>query len=186
MLPVPRHEQLLHRADPQRPSGDHLLIDVRPARAEEAEALAELQRHASLAALGHIFPPDLYPFPIDDVRERWRAALADPAARIVVAEVDGARVGLACVRADWLDGLYVIPEWWRKGVGSALHDHALSLVERLGSRRCHLWVLEHNNRARRFYERRGWRENGETRVVPFPPNPLDVGYTIDLESRMAG
>jgi putative acetyltransferase len=162
------------------PSGDHLQIDVRPARVEEAEALAELQRLASLAALAHIFPPDLYPFPIDDVRERWQAALADPAARVVVAEVDGAQVGLACVRAEWLDGLYVVPAWWRKGVGSALHEHTLSLVERLGSRRCHLWVLEDNHRARQFYERRGWRENGQTRVVPFPPNPLDVGYTIRL------
>ena len=46
-------------------------------------------------------------------------------------------------------------------------------------------VLEHNDRARRFYERLGWRENGETRVVPFPPNPIDVGYTIDLETRLA-
>ena len=50
----------------------------------------------------------------------------------------------------------------------------------LGSVRCHLWVLEDNARARRFYERRGWEENGETRVVEFPPNPLDVGYTLDF------
>jgi hypothetical protein len=41
-------------------------------------------------------------------------------------------------------------------------------------------VLEDNMRARRFYERRDWRENGETRVVEFPPNPLDIGYTLDF------
>jgi len=41
-------------------------------------------------------------------------------------------------------------------------------------------VLRDNTRARRFYERRGWRESGRTRVVPFPPNPLDVGYTLDF------
>jgi hypothetical protein len=41
-------------------------------------------------------------------------------------------------------------------------------------------VLEDNARARRFYERHGWQENGETRVVPFPPNPLDVGYLLDF------
>ena len=32
----------------------------------------------------------------------------------------------------------------------------------------------------RFYERRGWGENGTTRVVPYPPNPLDVGYSRAL------
>jgi RimJ/RimL family protein N-acetyltransferase len=68
------------------------------------------------------------------------------------------------------------------GVGPALHDRALACAAQLGSERCHLWVLEENGRARRFYERRGWRENGHTRVVPFPPNPLDVGYTLSLES----
>ena len=31
----------------------------------------------------------------------------------------------------------------------------------------------------------GWRENGDTRVVPFPPNPIDVGYTIELETTLA-
>jgi hypothetical protein len=50
----------------------------------------------------------------------------------------------------------------------------------LGSERCHLWVLEDNGRSRRFYERRSWYENGRTRVVPYPPNPLDVGYTHDF------
>jgi hypothetical protein len=41
-------------------------------------------------------------------------------------------------------------------------------------------VLEHNDRARRFYERLGWAENGTSRVVPFPPKPIDLGYSIVL------
>ena len=36
--------------------------------------------------------------------------------------------------------------------------------------------LEENWDARRFYERRGWRLTEERRVVPFPPNPIDVQY----------
>jgi GNAT superfamily N-acetyltransferase len=159
-------------------------IEVRPARADDAETLAEIQRAASLAALAHIFPPERFPFPIDEVRDRWREAVADAGARVVVGEAAGRPAGLAAVRRDWLDGLYVVPQQWGSGVADALHDHALSLVAELGSERCHLWVLEHNVRARRFYERRGWRENGDTRVVPFPPNPVDVGYSIDLDSRM--
>jgi GNAT superfamily N-acetyltransferase len=160
-------------------------IEIRPAHTGDAEALAEIQRAASLAALAHIFPPERYPFPTDDVRERWREAVADPGARVVVAEESGALVGLAGVHADWLDGLYVVPDRWGMGVARSLHDHALSLVEGLGSSMCRLWVLEHNARARRFYERLGWYENGDTRVVPFPPNPIDVGYSIDLDRRMA-
>lgn len=161
------------------------MIEIRHAHIDEAEALAELQRAASLAALGHIFPPERYPFPMEEVRGRWRDAVGDADVEVVLAQAGNRAVGLACVRREWLDGLYVVPEEWGSGVACALHDHALALVADLGSQRCHLWVLEHNARARRFYERRGWRENGDTRVVPFPPNPIDVGYTIDLKTRMA-
>jgi GNAT superfamily N-acetyltransferase len=76
--------------------------------------------------------------------------------------------------------LYVIPERWGTGLSGELHDRALELVRGLGAASCKLWVLEDNARARRFYERRGWRENGESRVVEFPPNPLDIGYSLDF------
>jgi GNAT superfamily N-acetyltransferase len=154
---------------------------IREARTDEAEVLAEIQRDACLAGFAHIFPPKLYPFPTDDVRERWTTALADPDVSVLVAEVDERPVGLVGYRTEWLDGLYVAPDYWARGIGLDLHDSVLDRLRELGAGCCHLWVLEHNDRARRFYERHGWHENGETRVVPFPPNPIDVGYTIDLE-----
>lgn len=153
---------------------------IRDARPDEAESLAAIQRDASLAALAHIFPPELYPYPLDEVQERWREALADPEVQVFVAERDGAAAGVAGCRAEWLDGLYALPAFWGLGVGRELHDHVLARLRSAGSTRCRLWVLEHNGRARRFYERLGWRENGDTRVVPFPPHPIDLGYTIEL------
>lgn len=153
---------------------------LRDAQPGDETLLAELQERASVVAFAHVFPPERYPFPREAVFERWKHALEDPAASVVVAERADELVGLAAVRPDWLDALYVAPAWWGKGVAAELHDRALEIVRDLGSTRCQLWVLEENVRARRFYERRGWRENGETRVVPFPPNPLDVGYTLDF------
>ena len=82
-------------------------------------------------------------------------------------------------RSGWR-GCTSFPARWGTGLAGELHDRALEIVLGLGSQRCHLWVLEDNARARRFYERRGWRENGESRVVEFPPYPLDVGYTLDF------
>jgi GNAT superfamily N-acetyltransferase len=153
---------------------------IREARADEAEALAAIQRDASLAANAHIFPPDLYPFPTAEIVERWRDSLADSAVTVLVHEEAGSTVGVAGSRAEWLDGLYVLPEWWSRGVGRSLHDEVLERQRAAGVPRCHLWVLERNDRARRFYERLGWTENGDTRVVPFPPHPVDVGYSIEL------
>jgi GNAT superfamily N-acetyltransferase len=104
------------------------------------------------------------------VRARWEAYLEDAQMRVLV----------ACVKADWLEALYVERGYWATGIGSALHDWALAQIRTLGTTRCHLWVLEENTAARPFYERRRWRENGRIRAVPYPPHPLDVGYTREL------
>jgi GNAT superfamily N-acetyltransferase len=153
---------------------------LRDAEANEARPLAELQERSSVAALTHVFPPELYPYPREAIVARWAGALEDAGVRVVVAEVESDPVGLGCIRHEWLDGLYVVPERWGTGLAEKLHDMAVEIARELGSVRFHLWVLEENARARRFYERRGWRENRQTRVVPFPPNPLDVGHTLDF------
>ncbi len=153
---------------------------VRPARPDEAEALFRVQREASLAGFGHIYPPDRYPFPDDAIRARWRHALESDETRVLVAERDGVILGLAAWRGEWLDGLYVVPEAWGNGIAARLHDDALRAIAATGKAMARLWVLEDNARARRFYERRGWHLDGSDRVVPFPPHPLDLGYTKEL------
>jgi putative acetyltransferase len=155
-------------------------VEIREARTDEAQLLAAVQELASVAALSHIFPPERYPYPREAIKARWTEALADPSKRVLVAVTGDEPAGAALVSEQWLEGLYVVPEQWGSGLGGSLHDRALELVRELGSTRCRLWVLEENVRARRFYERRGWRENGETRVVDYPPNPLDVGYSLDF------
>jgi putative acetyltransferase len=148
---------------------------IRASGREEFERHFEIQRAASLAALAHVYPPDRYPFPDDDVRRRWREFPGN----VLAAELDGDVVGVAAVDDCWLEGFYVLPERWGTGIAAELHDAALA--ELADCPEIRLWTLEENHRARRFYEKRGWRLNGETRVVPFPPNPLDVGYSYIRE-----
>lgn len=153
---------------------------LRPARARDAEAVFEVQRAASLAALGHIYPPDLYPYPDAEVRAHWHDALDHGETRVVVAEHGGRVVGFASSTGDRVDGLYVLPDSWGTGLAERLLDTALQAIAATGRTVARLWVLEDNQRARRFYERRDWRPDGTERVVPFPPHPLDVGYTKEL------
>jgi putative acetyltransferase len=155
---------------------------IRAGRPDEGDALAAIQEQASVAALAHIFPPEQCPYPVEEIRRRWREALAE--GRSVLVYEDEEQLGVALTGPEWLDGLYVVPERWGSGIAVELHDAALDVVRAAGFEQCHLWVLDDNRRARRFYERLGWRLNERTRVVPYPPNPLDVSYTIDLESRV--
>jgi GNAT superfamily N-acetyltransferase len=144
---------------------------IRRSSRDEAETHFAIQRAASLAGFAHVYPPELYPFPDDAVRERWRAFPGT----VLAAERDGRVVGIAAVDDCWLHGFYVLPEHWGSGVAGELHAAALAALA--GCAEIRLWTLERNGRGRRFYEKHGWRPNGETRVVPFPPHPLDVGYS---------
>jgi GNAT superfamily N-acetyltransferase len=153
---------------------------IRRARPDESETLLQIQREAAVAAFAHIFPPERYPFPDDGVRSDWKNALADPEIEIYVLEVDGQPAGAVAIGDGFLRNLYVLPEHQGTGAGSTLHDHALERLLALGFSEAKLWTLEGNHGARRFYEKRGWSLNGETREVPFPPNPLDVGYSRSL------
>jgi GNAT superfamily N-acetyltransferase len=150
---------------------------IRHGSLEDLDLVFPIQREASVTGFAHVFPPELYPFPDEVVRSDLREALDDPANVLLI---DDAERGFALVGHGWLQRLYVREPAWGSGLADELHAAALEALRSLGARSASLWCLAENVRARRFYERRGWRLNGSERVVPFPPHPLDVGYSIDL------
>ena len=149
----------------------------------DLDTLFAIQKESAVAGYANVFPPERYPYPEDEVRESLRSLLEEPGA---IALLDRDERGFALVGGGWLHRLYVRPSAWGGGVGATLHDDALAVLRDAGSDSASLWVLAENARARGFYERRGWRLNGAERAVPSPPNPLEVGYSLDLsgESRL--
>jgi len=147
-------------------------VSLRRATSDDAPTLAAIQEEASRAGVAHVYdPPERFPFPTAAVQERWRrfdgwAVLAD--------------AGFAAVHDGFLEALYVLPEAWGTGLADELHDAAVAELRRQGVEQARLWVLERNGRARRFYERHGWQADGTSRVVEFPPHPLDLGYALRL------
>ena len=156
------------------------MLELRPAQSDEADTLLAIQREAAVDAFAHVYPPERYPFPDDAIREVWAEALADPSVEVYVAELDGEAAGAVSVGNGFLSTLYVLPRYQGRGVGSALHDLALERLRASGFREARLWTLSENSSGRRFYEWRGWELTDETRVVPYPPNPVDVQYAKRL------
>jgi GNAT superfamily N-acetyltransferase len=145
--------------------------------------LAELERDANLVGLGHVFPPEVYPFPFDAVLARWRLVLDDPAAVVLVVDSAGERNGLdayLCYDDAMLRHVAVHPDRWGEGLAAAGVRRAVHDMAHGGARELSLWVLAENHRARRLYEHLGWRATEQTRDAPWPPYPTEVLYALQV------
>ena len=68
--------------------------------------------------------------------------------------------------------VHTLPSSWGTGLGAAMMEEAL---KQIGDRRVFLWVFKDNIRARRFYEKQGFRWDGAERVSQFD-GALEVRY----------
>ncbi|MFJ4918784.1 GNAT family N-acetyltransferase [Streptomyces sp. NPDC088725] len=127
---------------------------------------------------------------VTEETDRRRAHLAGAGPRVVnlVAERAGSVVGWGCLGPcrdqDVPDGtaelyaLYVRPEHLSTGVGRSLLGELASRATDDGCRRMVLWVVERNERARRFYGRAGFTADGAA-------EPYEVGGASVPEVRYA-
>jgi GNAT superfamily N-acetyltransferase len=77
-----------------------------------------------------------------------------------VAEVDGAVAGFVMVVGDEVEQVYVAADQRGSGIAGALLAEAERQVRAAGHDRAWLAVVAGNARARRFYERSGWTDEG--------------------------
>jgi len=139
---------------------------VRPANPDDADAMCRVYLAAGREAWAHFLP-------VEHVAPAPGAFSGDGG---VVAEEDGEVVGFARLRGNELDTLYTHPRVWGRGAGRALMDAALA-----GLDEATLWTAEQNTRARRVYERYGWRPDGATREKTYAGVTFtELRYRIDL------
>jgi GNAT superfamily N-acetyltransferase len=133
-----------------------MAIHIRYGEPAERKALEDLQRRASLEwedyradLLAH---PDAVDLPLGQLLQR----------RVRVAESDGQVVGFAVMLPVdsflWeVDGLFVEPEHWKKGIGRLLIVDGVALAQRAGAS-----VIEviANPRAEGFYLKCGFAFSG--------------------------
>ena len=172
-------------------------MTVRPGRVDDAPAVGRVHVRSWQGAYAHVLPPErLADLSIEARAAGWREWLeaARPRSAMVVAERGGDVVGFASVGptedADAPDlgevyAIYVLPEAWGTGVGRELMTAAVEALTAAEFAEAILWVLDDNPRARRFYERGGWRLDGgskpytllgvEVRVVRYRLEPSSHG-----------
>jgi GNAT superfamily N-acetyltransferase len=169
------------------------MIHIRPAAAADGLAIAQIRAESWRMAYADVLPEQTLAeltTPAAIAREgAWRSEHS--MAGVLIAEAPGEAGGPAGLigfaafgpergeddepgqpceeqrdvgRAE-LYAIYVVPERWSTGAGRALLHGVLGLAASAGCTDISLWVLEANERARRFYERAGFRLTGESAVL---------------------
>ncbi len=132
-------------------------IELRPARLDEAESIARIWDSGWHDGHdGHV--PDELTAVRTPESFRTRAAARIP--QTTVALVDSDLAGFVVVHDDELEQVYVDSAHRGSGVAPALLAAGLRQVALAGHDRAWLAVATGNARARRFYEREGWADDG--------------------------
>jgi ribosomal protein S18 acetylase RimI-like enzyme len=132
-------------------------MDVRPAEEAELDQLATIWYDAWRDAHLGIVPDELTRVrTLPSFRNRLHAALAD----VRVVGRPGEPLGFSIIRDDELYQLFVAAPARGTGVANALIEDAEARLAARGIRTAWLACAIGNERAARFYEKRGWRRAG--------------------------
>lgn len=149
-------------------------MQVRPAKPEDAPGIALVHvRGWQIAYIPFFTEGFLSQLSVEERTGRWRHLLEGAATfQTLVAEENGRVVGFAGLGRSAedlgddvgeLNGLYVDPDFWGRGIGSALLKTAEAGMREAGFERAVLWSIGAYERTRTFYERRGWQPDGATK-----------------------
>ncbi|MGH3545505.1 MAG: GNAT family N-acetyltransferase, partial [Mycobacteriales bacterium] len=147
------------------------MIAIRPAKPCEAERVAAIYVRAARHAYRPFMPAAVSAtFTMQQQRSTWshRMSPAKRGFQFLIADVDGEPkgfVGLGPATPQPSDDrsvgevhwLFVLPEFARRGVGTALLTHAGYALHAAGYDSAVLWVFSANHAARSFYESAGWQ-----------------------------
>lgn len=87
--------------------------------------------------------------------------------------------------AAWgeLVSLYGHPDCWGQGYGSVVIEEVLNRLRTAGYPGCFLYVLQENNRARRFYEKHGFAWDSHSLKMALTPDTVltDLRYCKEFQ-----
>ncbi|MFI1091217.1 GNAT family N-acetyltransferase [Streptomyces sp. NPDC020917] len=141
-------------------------MTIRPAVIEDLDAISSVHARARATYYAGHLPAEAYSGPAELERQRTGTARAIESRErtVLCATRDGRVVGFAVLGArfddDKLFHFHIDPEVWRTGAGTALHRGCVEVWQEAKLSTVRLEVFAPNARARAFYVRQGWEEDG--------------------------
>jgi GNAT superfamily N-acetyltransferase len=165
-------------------------FELRLATPQDARQIADLQIAAWHAAFVPLMPSGFEVPPREQFLIMGERTLDEPGVERTVAAAGGRLVGLLTHGmnrdADSAPGvgevraLFVHPDHWRTGVGTALMANALERLRQAGYGEATLWSFRDNTRANVFYEHHGFRADGAAQARETLGQTVEIRYRRSL------
>ena len=147
---------------------------VRAARPGDAARILRLWHRGWHDAHAALVPPAVLAWRDPEHFRIWRAAAAGP----TWVAADPRILGMVAVTGDELSRLFVDRAARGTGVAGTLLARAEDALRAGGTARAHLFCTAGNDRARRFYLRRGWRIAATFDSPLWVPPGIDLGLAV--------
>ena len=151
-------------------------MTIRTATLEDVKDIATIHVKAWQAAYKGLIPQSYLDNLSITKRDRaWQNILTSAKTHTIVQEINGLVVGFAnfgntrdrdrdSTVTGEITSIYLNPEHWRKGLGTALFEFILRDMKNRGFTQITLWVLDRNQSACSFYEKMGFKPDGATKI----------------------
>lgn len=151
-------------------------IKIRPATPADAATIAQIHVDSwRQAYAGYVPQAYLDSIELTERQEMWNGVLAQPNTKVLLAEAAGRTLGFASVGPAkdedaepgdlTLYTMYLNQESWGLGIARLLMKQVDDMITT--GVQMTLWVFEENARARKFYERNGFKHDGVERLESF-------------------
>ena len=146
---------------------------IRPAALEDAPKCADIHMRSWVFAYSQYIPMEI----IEQHNTRrpvmWEKMLKNNIDTHFVAVYQGKIIGITSINSPRdqdlpntvyeLTGLYFDPDYIGKGFGKKTMDWVKNEISTRGYRKISLWVLSQNTRAKTFYEKNGFKPDGDVK-----------------------
>ncbi|WP_055668701.1 GNAT family N-acetyltransferase [Desnuesiella massiliensis] len=152
------------------------MYEIRYADINDARILGEIHSHSWKVTYKGIVPDEILNNITAEKREKYfEKALSQGWEEDALIFKEDKAVGLICIgrcRDEDKDdsygeiwGIYLLPEYWNGGIGYELINWGLTELRKRSYKKVTLWVLEENIKARKFYEKVGFKHDGAVKEV---------------------
>lgn len=163
-------------------------VTIRKAKIGDEKTLAYIQTESWRSAFADIISDDdlVKCTDVAKVEEMYSNVLKSNYAEMSILEIDGKP---HCIAA-WSKArnpafsdsaeiicIHSLCDNWGKGYGTMMMNHIIKEIENSGYRKVLLWVFEKNTRARRFYEKHGFKLTDNTQTAY---GAVEVMYTVEV------